>query len=63
MLVFFETPAGYALFKILDEGKLKNVEELAKEFETPDKAHQLIKLKALKGSSRKVLRSLSKPSC
>lgn len=26
MLVLFETPAGFALFKVLDEGKLSNVE-------------------------------------
>lgn len=26
MLVLFETPAGFALFKVLDEGKLSKVE-------------------------------------
>jgi hypothetical protein len=26
MLVLFETPAGFALFKVLDEGKLHKVE-------------------------------------
>lgn len=26
MLALFETPAGFALFKVLDEGKLSNVE-------------------------------------
>ena len=26
MLVLFETPAGFALFKLLDEGKLEKVE-------------------------------------
>ena len=26
MLVLFETPAGFALFKVLDEGKLSHVE-------------------------------------
>jgi hypothetical protein len=26
MLVLFETPAGFALFKVLDEGKLDKVE-------------------------------------
>lgn len=29
MLVLFETPAGFALFKVLDEGKLSKVEVLA----------------------------------
>jgi hypothetical protein len=26
MLLLFESPAGFALFKVLDEGKLKDVE-------------------------------------
>ena len=26
MLLLFETPAGFALFKVLDEGKLSKVE-------------------------------------
>jgi nucleolar protein 58 len=38
MLVLFETPGGYALFKVLNEGKLKDVENIWKEFETPEKA-------------------------
>jgi hypothetical protein len=29
MLVLFETPAGFALFKVLDEGKLSKVEVMA----------------------------------
>lgn len=33
MLVLFETPAGFALFKVLDEGKLSKVEvSVAKRF-------------------------------
>jgi len=48
MLVLFETPAGFALFKVLDEGKLKktDVEDLHKCFETPEKASEMVKLKA-----------------
>ncbi|KAM3345477.1 hypothetical protein P3S68_025186 [Capsicum galapagoense] len=38
MLVLFETPAGFALFKVLDEGKLSKVEDLSKEFTTSDSA-------------------------
>jgi nucleolar protein 58 len=38
MLVLFETPAGYALFKVLDEGKLTEVDDIFKQFESPDKA-------------------------
>ncbi len=41
MLVLFETASGYALFKLLDEKKLKETENLWKEFETPDKASQM----------------------
>lgn len=46
MLVLFETPAGYATFKVLDEGKLRNVDDLYKEFETPELASQFVKLQA-----------------
>ncbi|KAI4302972.1 hypothetical protein MLD38_038657 [Melastoma candidum] len=46
MLVLFETPAGFALFKVLDEGKLSKVEDLWKEFTTADSARQVVKLKA-----------------
>jgi nucleolar protein 58 len=46
MLVLFETPAGYALFKVLDEGKLTEVDDIFKQFESPDKASKFVKLKA-----------------
>ncbi|XP_042517802.1 probable nucleolar protein 5-2 [Macadamia integrifolia] len=46
MLVLFETPAGFALFKVLDEGKLSKVDDLWKEFSTSESARQLVKLKA-----------------
>ncbi|XP_010485906.1 PREDICTED: probable nucleolar protein 5-2 [Camelina sativa] len=46
MIVLVETPAGFALFKVKDEGKLANLEDLAKEFETPDSARKIVKLKA-----------------
>ncbi|XP_020272978.1 probable nucleolar protein 5-2 [Asparagus officinalis] len=46
MLVLFETPAGFALFKVLDEGKLSKVEDLWKEFSTSESARQVVKLKA-----------------
>ncbi|KAJ4849690.1 Ribosomal RNA processing protein 1 A [Turnera subulata] len=45
MLVLFETPAGFALFKVLDEGKLSKVEDLSKDFASPDSARQVVKLK------------------
>jgi len=46
MLVLFETPAGHALFKVLDKGKLKSVDDIHKEFETPESANKIVKLKA-----------------
>lgn len=41
MLVLFETAAGYALFKLLDDGKLAVVEELGRAFETPERANKM----------------------
>ncbi|WMV47860.1 hypothetical protein MTR67_041245 [Solanum verrucosum] len=46
MLVLFETPAGFALFKVLDEGKLSKVEDLWKDFSSTDSARKVVKLKA-----------------
>ncbi|CAM5147785.1 unnamed protein product [Eretmochelys imbricata] len=45
MLVLFETAAGYAVFKVLDEKKLQEVDSLWREFETPEKANKIVKLK------------------
>ncbi len=41
MLLLYETPAGYALFKVLDDGKLKKPENLYKEFATPEGARKV----------------------
>ncbi|CAN6469374.1 unnamed protein product [Victoria cruziana] len=46
MLVLFETPTGFALFKVLDEGKLSQVEDLWKDFTAPESARKVVKLKA-----------------
>eukprot|EP00126_Sphaerothecum_destruens_P000726 Sdes_comp10936_c0_seq1m2581 len=46
MFVLFETPAGYALFKVLDEGKLKDVDQLYKHFASAESASHVVKLKA-----------------
>ncbi|XP_034232578.1 nucleolar protein 58 [Thrips palmi] len=45
MLVLFETPAGYAIFKLLDEKKLSQTENLYHDFETPEAASKVVKLK------------------
>lgn len=41
MLVLFETPAGFALFKVNDDSKLKSVDNLHKEFESSSKAQKM----------------------
>lgn len=46
MLVLFDTPAGHAIFKVLDEGKLKDVDNIYKHFADAESARSLVKLKA-----------------
>jgi nucleolar protein 58 len=41
MLVLFETPAGFALFKVLKDKKLAKEDAIFEHFETPDKAAKL----------------------
>lgn len=48
MLVLFETPAGLSLFKVLDEKKITESTDFAKDFETPEGASKIVKLKAFK---------------
>lgn len=45
MLVLFETPAGYAIFKLLDEKKLSQTENLYNDFKSPEAASKVVKLK------------------
>jgi len=46
MLVLFETPAGFALFKLTDKAALANVDDIHKNFNSAEKASSIIKLKA-----------------
>jgi nucleolar protein 58 len=46
MLVLYETPAGYALFSVRDEGKLENLDDLSRDLEDPKSAKKILKLKA-----------------
>jgi nucleolar protein 58 len=46
MLVLFETPAGYALFKVTDETKMASPDELQAQFSSAEGAASVIKLKA-----------------
>lgn len=48
MLVLFETSGGFALFKVLDEGKVNEAQDLSKDFENIETAGQVVKLKAFK---------------
>ncbi|VDM58896.1 unnamed protein product [Angiostrongylus costaricensis] len=48
MLVLFETAAGYALFRLLNEKKLKNVDNIYEEFSTAQKAQESLQLIAFK---------------
>jgi hypothetical protein len=41
MLILLETPAGFALFKVLKEGKLSKPKDLWKSFTTVEKANEL----------------------
>jgi len=45
MLVLFETPAGYAVFKLMDEGKLAKSDSLYEDFESIDRARNVVQLK------------------
>jgi hypothetical protein len=46
VLVLFETPAGYALFKCKDKEKLTNFEDIYIESETAEKANSMMELQA-----------------
>lgn len=45
MFILYETPAGYAIFKLLDDNKFKEIDNLYLEFETPEKASKIVMLK------------------
>jgi nucleolar protein 58 len=46
MLLLFDTSSGFAIFKVLDEGKLKDVDNLHKHFANAEAARSVVKLKA-----------------
>jgi nucleolar protein 58 len=48
MLVLFETPAGFALFKLHDDGKLENAETLFESFKNIESAKKLVSLLAFR---------------
>ncbi|GMH33557.1 hypothetical protein BSKO_01391 [Bryopsis sp. KO-2023] len=46
MLLLLETAAGFGLFKVLKEKKLKEAKDLSKDFQTLEKAQKIVQLKA-----------------
>ena len=48
VLVLFETPGGFALFKVVKDGKLKDIDSLHESFQTAEDAEKIVKLKAFK---------------
>merc|ERR1712086_670729 len=46
--VLFETPGGFALFKVVKDGKLKDIDSLHESFQTAEGADKVVKLKAFK---------------
>lgn len=46
--VLFETPGGFALFKVVKDGKLKDIDSLHESFKTAEGAEKVVKLKAFK---------------
>jgi nucleolar protein 58 len=71
MLVLYETPAGFALFKINDEKKAENVDDVHKAFSSASSAQKFVKLvafdkfkdtqEAMKATTAIVESKLSKP--
>ncbi len=41
MLVLFETAAGFALFRVLNESKLKKVQDFSQEFSSVESAQKM----------------------
>lgn len=71
MLVLFETAAGFAVFKLLNEKKLKKVDQLFEDFQKPDEANSILQLvqfrkfkdsvEALEAANASVEGKVSKP--
>lgn len=40
--VLFETPGGFALFKVVKDGKLKDIDNLHKSFSTAEGAEKIV---------------------
>jgi nucleolar protein 58 len=60
--VLFETPGGFALFKVLKDGKLKDVDNLHESFATPAGADKIVKMTAFKkfADTKEAMESIEK---
>ena len=46
--VLYESPVGFALFSVLDEGKLKEVDDVKSIFDDPSSLSGILQLKKFK---------------
>jgi len=44
MLLLFETPAGYALFKVLDENRIQKVSDIVEGFADEEEASSMYEI-------------------
>jgi nucleolar protein 58 len=60
--VLFETSGGFALFKVVKDSKIKDVDELYHSFQTADAAEKVVKLKAFKkfSDTKEAMKSVEK---
>ena len=52
MLVLFETPAGFALFKILDDAKVTSIADIEACFQSEKKAKKMYNIKKMNSFTR-----------
>ena len=60
--ILFETPGGFALFKVIKDGKLKEIDSLHKSFQTAEGAEKIVKLSAFKKfeDTKEAMKSIEK---
>ena len=60
--VLFETSGGFALFKVVKDSKIKDVDELYQNFQSAEKAEKIVKLKAFKkfADTKEAMQSVEK---
>ena len=62
MYVLFETPAGFALLKVLKDSKLKKVDSLHEYFKDGESAEKIVQLRAFKKfkDTKEAMKSIEK---